>query len=104
MLINIVIELLEFDFSVYNDVIRGQYLLVMKVLCQKFSIDEKVMYVGKGLLEEVILDFVEYFQVGIVVFGIVGCIGFLVVFLGNMVEQVIDYLCCDLLVIKFDEY
>lgn len=104
MLINIVIELLDFDFSVYNDVICGQYLLVMKVLWQKFGIDEKFIYVEKGLFEEVILDFVEYLQVGIVVLGMVGCIGLLVVFFGNIVEQVVDYLCCDLLVLKLEVY
>lgn len=76
----------------------------MKVLRQKFGINENMMYVEKGLLEEVIFDLVEYLQVGIVVLGMVGCIGILVVFFGNMVEQVIDYFCCDLLVIKFDQY
>lgn len=76
----------------------------MKVLRQKFGINENMMYVEKGLFEEVIFDLVEYLQVGIVVLGMVGCIGISVVFFGNTVEQVIDYFRCDLLVIKFDQY
>lgn len=54
--INIAIELPEFDPSVYNDAIRGQHLLAMKALRQKFSIDEKMTHVEKGLPEEVIPD------------------------------------------------
>ncbi|EIY4477857.1 universal stress protein UspE, partial [Salmonella enterica] len=65
--INIAIELPEFDPSVYNDAIRGQHLLAMKALRQKFSIDEKVTHVEKGLPEEVIPDLAEHLQAGIVV-------------------------------------
>lgn len=52
--INIAIELPDFDPSVYNDAIRGQHLLAMKALRQKFGIDEKFTHVEKGLPEEVI--------------------------------------------------
>lgn len=73
--INIAIELPEFDPSVYNDAIRGQHLLAMKALRQKFSIDEKVTHVEKGLPEEVIPDLAEHLQAGIVVLGTVGRTG-----------------------------
>lgn len=63
--INIAIELPEFDPSVYNDAIRGQHLLAMKALRQKFSIDEKVTHVEKGLPEEVIPDLAEHLQAGL---------------------------------------
>ena len=102
--INIAIELPEFDPSVYNDAIRGQHLLAMKALRQKFSIDEKVTHVEKGLPEEVIPDLAEHLQAGIVVLGTVGRTGISAAFLGNTAEQVIDHLRCDLLVIKPDEY
>lgn len=102
--INIAIELPEFDPSVYNDAIRGQHLLAMKALRQKFSIDEKVTHVEKGLPEEVIPDLAEHLQAGIVVLGTVGRTGLSAAFLGNTAEQVIDHLRCDLLVIKPDEY
>ncbi|PAZ67668.1 universal stress protein UspE, partial [Escherichia coli] len=101
--INIAIELPEFDPSVYNDAIRGQHLLAMKALRQKFSIDEKVTHVEKGLPEEVIPDLAEHLQAGIVVLGTVGRTGLSAAFLGNTAEQVIDHLRCDLLVIKPDE-
>ena len=98
--INIAIELPEFDPSVYNDAIRGQHLLAMKALRQKFSIDEKMTHVEKGLPEEVIPDLAEHLQAGIVVLGTIGRTGISAAFLGNTAEQVIDHLRCDLLVIK----
>ena len=64
--INIAIELPDFDPSVYNDAIRGQHLLAMKALRQKFGIDEKFTHVEKGLPEEVIPDLAEHLQAGIV--------------------------------------
>ncbi|SUH03489.1 Universal stress protein E [Salmonella enterica subsp. enterica] len=76
----------------------------MKALRQKFSIDEKVTHVEKGLPEEVIPDLAEHLQAGIVVLGTVGRTGLSAAFLGNTAEQVIDHLRCDLLVIKPDEY
>lgn len=102
--INIAIELPEFDPSVYNDAIRGQHLLAMKALRQKFSIDENMTHVEKGLPEEVIPDLAEHLQAGIVVLGTIGRTGISAAFLGNTAEQVIDHLRCDLLVIKPDQY
>ena len=102
--INIAIELPEFDPSVYNDAIRGQHLLAMKALRQKFGINENMTHVEKGLPEEVIPDLAEHLQAGIVVLGTVGRTGISAAFLGNTAEQVIDHLRCDLLVIKPDQY
>ncbi|MCL0167117.1 universal stress protein, partial [Klebsiella pneumoniae] len=96
--INIAIELPEFDPSVYNDAIRGQHLLAMKALRQKFGINENMTHVEKGLPEEVIPDLAEHLQAGIVVLGTVGRTGISAAFLGNTAEQVIDHLRCDLLV------
>ncbi len=62
--INIAIELPEFDPSVYNDAIRGQHLLAMKALRQKFGINENMTHVEKGLPEEVIPDLAEHLQAG----------------------------------------
>lgn len=102
--INIAIELPDFDPSVYNDAIRGQHLLAMKVLRQRFHIDESLTHVEKGLPENVIPTLAEYLQAGIVVLGTVGRTGISAAFLGNTAEQVIDHLRCDLLVIKPDDY
>ncbi|MBJ3816165.1 universal stress protein UspE [Shimwellia pseudoproteus] len=98
--INIAIELPDFDPSVYNDAIRGQHLLAMKALRQKFGIDEKFTHVEKGLPEDVIPDLAEHLEAGIVVLGTIGRTGISAAFLGNTAEQVIDHLRCDLLVIK----
>jgi len=98
--INIAIELPDFDPGVYNDAIRGQHLLAMKALRQKFSIDEKYTHVDKGLPEEVIPNLAEQLDAGVVVLGTIGRTGLSAAFLGNTAEQVIDHLRCDLLAIK----
>lgn len=102
--INIAIELPDFDPAIYNDAIRGQHLLAMKSLRQKFAIDEKHTHVEKGLPEEVIPDLSEQLQAGIVVLGTAGRTGLSAAFLGNTAEQVIDHLRCDLLVLKSEEH
>ncbi|GKW12687.1 MULTISPECIES: universal stress protein UspE [Pectobacterium] len=102
--INIAIELPDFDPSVYNDAIRGQHLIAMKSLRQKFSLDERVTHVEKGLPEEVIPDLAEHLQAGVVVLGSLGRTGLSAAFIGNTVEHVIDHLKCDLLAIKPDDF
>lgn len=102
--INIAIELPDFDPSVYNDAIRGQHLVAMKTLRQKFSISEEFTHVAKGLPEEVIPDIASHLDAGIVVLGTIGRTGLSAAFLGNTAEQVIDHLRCDLLAIKPDDF
>ena len=102
--INIAIELPDFDPGVYNDAIRGQHLIAMKSLRQKFSLDERLTHVEKGLPEEVIPDLAEHLQAGVVVLGSLGRTGLSAAFIGNTVEHVIDHLKCDLLAIKPDDF
>lgn len=102
--INIAIELPDFDPGVYNDAIRGQHLIAMKSLRQKFNMDERVTHVEKGLPEEVIPDLAEHLQAGVVVLGSLGRTGLSAAFIGNTVEHVIDHLKCDLLAIKPDDF
>ena len=102
--INIAIELPDFDPSVYNDAIRGQHLIAMKALRQKFCISEEFTHVAKGLPEEVIPDIASHLDAGIVVLGTIGRTGLSAAFLGNTAEQVIDHLRCDLLAIKPDDF
>ncbi|MGG6135156.1 universal stress protein UspE [Pantoea allii] len=102
--INIAIELPDFDPSVYNDAIRGQHLVAMKALRQKFAISEEFTHVEKGLPEEVIPELSLHLDAGIVVLGTIGRTGLSAAFLGNTAEQVIDHLRCDLLAIKPDDF
>ncbi len=102
--INIAIELPDFDPSVYNDAIRGQHLIAMKSLRQKFNLDQKFTHVEKGLPEEVIPDLAVHLDAGVVVLGSIGRTGFSAAFIGNTTELVIDHLKCDLLTIKPDDY
>lgn len=102
--INIAIELPDFDPSVYNDAIRGQHLVAMKALRQKFSIGEEFTHVAKGMPEEVIPDIALQLDAGVVVLGTIGRTGLSAAFLGNTAEQVIDHLRCDLLAIKPDDF
>ena len=102
--ISIAIEMPDFDSCTYNDAIRGQHLIAMKALRQKFSIGEDKTHVVKGLAEEVIPSLADQLDVGIVVLGTIGRTGLSAAFLGNTAEQVIDSLRCDLLVIKPDNF
>ncbi|AKA37260.1 universal stress protein UspE [Yersinia ruckeri] len=102
--INIAIELPDFDPSVYNDAIRGQHLVAMKALRQKFGVDEQFTHVEKGLPEEVIPDLAEHLHAGVVVLGTLGRTGLSAAFIGNTTEHVIDRLKCDLLAIKPDGF
>lgn len=102
--INITIELPDFDPSDYHEAVRGQYLLAMKALRQKFAIDEALTHVAKGQPEEVIPEIASQLAAGIVVLGTIGRTGLSAAFLGNTAEQVIDHLRCDLLAIKPDGF
>lgn len=102
--INIAIELPDFDSSIYSDAIRGQHLIAMKTLRQRFCIKEEFTHVEKGLPEEVIPDLAEQLQAGVVVLGTVGRTGISAAFIGNTAEHVIDQLNCDLLVIKPENF
>lgn len=102
--VNLAIELPDFDPQSYSDAVRGQYLLAMKALRQKFSINSEHTHVEQGQPEEVIPELSEQLQVGVVVLGSLGRTGFSAALLGNTTEQVINHLRCDLLVIKPDDF
>lgn len=102
--INISIELSGFDPGVYDDAVRGQHLLEMKALRQKFGIGEQFTHVEKGLPEEILPEIAGQLDAGILVLGCSGRTGISAAFLGNTAEQVINHLRCDLLVIKSDDY
>lgn len=99
---NLTAEMPDFDDGQYNESIRGHYLVAMKALRQKFSLDEKLTHVMPGLPEEVIPRLANELGAAIVVFGTVGRTGLSAAFIGNTTEQVIDQLNCDLLVLKPD--
>jgi nucleotide-binding universal stress UspA family protein len=67
--INIAIELPDFDPSVYNDAIRGQHLLAMKALRQKFGIDESRPTLKKGYLKRSFLICQSIFRRGSLYWG-----------------------------------
>lgn len=102
--VNIAIELPDFDPSVYNNAVRGQYLIAMKALRQKFHINDECTHIDKGLPEEVIPNLAEQLQAGIVVLGTLGRTGISAAFIGNTAEHVIDRLKCDLLVLKPSDF
>lgn len=102
--INIAIELPDFDPNLYNNALRGQHLIAMKELRQKFSIPEEKTHVKEGLPEQVIPQVCEELNAGIVVLGILGRTGLSAAFLGNTAEQLIDHIKCDLLAIKPDGF
>lgn len=104
ILVNIVIEIFEFNLGVYNELVKKYYFELMFLLVEGFNIDKVYCYIEEGLLEDVIFDVVVWLNSELVVIGIVGCIGLSVVFVGNIVEYVIDSFDCDVLVLKLDGY
>ncbi|ACY84582.1 universal stress protein UspE [Edwardsiella piscicida] len=102
--INAAIEIPDFDPRIYNEAIRGQHLVAMKALRQKFSIPETQTHVEKGLPEDVIPAVAARLNAGVVVLGTLGRTGISAAFIGNTAEHVIDHLKCDLLAIKPDGY
>ncbi|MDE1474015.1 universal stress protein UspE [Xenorhabdus bovienii] len=102
--LNIAMELPDFDPNVYNQALRGQHLVAMKELRQKFYLDEQQTHVHEGLPEKVIPEICDELNTGVVVLGILGRTGLSAAFLGNTAEHVIDKLKCDLLAIKPDGF
>lgn len=101
---SIAVELPEFNPSVYENAIRGQYLIAMKALRQKYAIGEEKTRVEQGLPEQVIPQVAEELNAGVVVIGTMGRTGLSAAFIGNTTERVIGNLKCDLLAIKPDDY
>ncbi|PVX33096.1 universal stress protein E [Pasteurella langaaensis DSM 22999] len=98
--INMAIDLPEFHTKEYVNGIRGQHLLNMKALRQKFGIDEDHTHVREGFPEDVIPDVAEELGAELVVLGTVGRTGLSAALLGNTAEHVISRLKCNLLPIK----
>ncbi|MFU2077009.1 universal stress protein UspE [Avibacterium endocarditidis] len=98
--INMALDLPEFSNTDYGNSIRGQYLINMKALRQKFGIDEDHTHVLEGFPEEVIPKVAEELGAETVVLGTVGRTGLSAAFLGNTAEHVISKLNCNLLAIK----
>ncbi|MCI7480346.1 universal stress protein UspE [[Pasteurella] aerogenes] len=98
--INMAIDLPEFNTAEYNNSVRGQHLLNMKALRQKFSIDEDHTHVREGFPEDVIPQVADELGAELVVLGTIGRTGLSAAFLGNTAEHVISKLNCNLLAIK----
>lgn len=101
---SIAVELPEFNPSVYENAIRGQYLVAMKALRQQFGIAESFTHVEQGLPEKVLPAIAEQVNAGVVVLGSVGRTGLSAALIGNTTERVIDGLKCDLLAIKPNDF
>lgn len=98
--VNMAIDLPEFHSTEYNNSVRGQHLLNMKALRQKFGINEDHTHVREGFPEEVIPEVAKELQAELVVLGTVGRTGLSAALLGNTAEHVISRLKCNLLAIK----
>ncbi|PJG84109.1 universal stress protein UspE [Caviibacterium pharyngocola] len=98
--INMAIDLPEFNTVEYNNGIRGQHLINMKALRQKFGIDEDHTHVCEGFPEDVIPEVAQKIGAEMVVLSTIGRTGFSAALLGNTAEHVISKLNCNLLAIK----
>ncbi|OOF64794.1 universal stress protein UspE [Rodentibacter pneumotropicus] len=98
--INMAIDLPEFNTMGYENSIRGQHLINMKTLRQKFGIDEDHTHVYEGFPEDVIPEVAQKIEAELVILGTVGRTGLSAALLGNTAEHVISKLNCNLLAIK----
>ncbi|OOF39983.1 universal stress protein UspE [Rodentibacter mrazii] len=98
--INMAIDLPEFNTLGYENSIRGQHLINMKTLRQKFGIDEDHTHVYEGFPEDVIPEVAQKIEAELVILGTVGRTGLSAALLGNTAEHVISKLNCNLLAIK----
>lgn len=98
--ISMAIDLPEFSNIDYSNSIRGQYLINMKALRQKFNIDEDHTHVREGFPEDIIPEIAKEIGAEMVVLGTIGRTGLSAAFLGNTAEHVISKLNCNLLAIK----
>ena len=98
--INMAIDLPEFSSGEYSSGLRGQYLLNMKALRQKYGIDGDHTHVLEGFPEDVIPQVAEKLEAELVILGTIGRTGLSAAFLGNTAEHVISKLNCNILAIK----
>lgn len=98
--INMAIDLPEFSTGDCNSGLRGQYLLNMKALRQKYGISDDHTHVLEGFPEDVIPQVAEKLEAELVILGTIGRTGLSAAFLGNTAEHVISKLSCNLLAIK----
>lgn len=98
--INMAIDLPEFSTGDGNNGLRGQYLLNMKALRQKYGISDDHTHVLEGFPEDVIPQVAEKLEAELVILGTIGRTGLSAAFLGNTAEHVISKLNCNLLAIK----
>lgn len=98
--INMAIDLPEFSTGDGNSGLRGQYLLNMKALRQKYGISDDHTHVLEGFPEDVIPQVAEKLEAELVILGTIGRTGLSAAFLGNTAEHVISKLNCNLLAIK----
>ena len=98
--INMAIDLPEFSTATNSHGVRGQYLINMKALRQKYGINEDHTHVLEGFPEEVIPQVASQLEAELVILGTIGRTGLSAAFLGNTAEHVISQLNCNLLAIK----
>ena len=97
---NIVIEIPEFDPSVYNDAVKAHHQSEMYKHSVRHHIDPSVCHVCEGLPEDVIPRLAGEMDAELVVIGTVGRQGISAALIGNTAEHVIDKLDCDVLALK----
>jgi universal stress protein E len=97
---NIVIEIPEFDPTMYNDSVKAHHQKEMQTHSNKHHVDDTFCHVCEGLPEDVIPQLAEELDAELVVIGTIGRQGISAALIGNTAEHVIDKLNCDVLALK----
>jgi universal stress protein E len=98
--LNIVIEIPEFDPTIYNASVKAHHQKEMQRHCERHHIDDALCHVCEGLPEDVIPQLAEELDAELVVIGTIGRQGISAALIGNTAEHVIDKLNCDVLALK----
>jgi universal stress protein E len=97
---NIVIEIPEFDPTIYNDSVKAHHQIEMQSHSTRHHVEASQCHVCEGLPEDVIPQMAKEMDAELVVIGTVGRQGISAALIGNTAEHVIDKLDCDVLALK----
>lgn len=102
--INLAVDAPDFNFINYNENLKSQRIQSMASHANLYNINEEHTHIKEGVTHEVIERLSSEIDSELVILGTIGRTGLSAALLGNIAEQVIDNLNCDLLALKPDDF
>jgi len=98
--VQVTIEVPSFSPEIYNKAVQEIHLRQMKLLSDKYKLDDANVHVEEGLPEEIIPHICKLYHADLIVIGSVGRKGLSAALLGNTAELIIDSVDCDTFIVK----